>query len=316
MSPRARPFLKTASNFAQLRLGRGPGEGLLGHAEAHREHGPVGRAVDLVADRLEQVREALHALGLRRGHAEQHDVRQRRHRVGPLDVEVRLARPARGAAGARLAVADVLVVLAARLADLVELRVGQVRVEAVVEDLQVVRSRRASVGVDEHDRLAGALEPGGGVRRVALERVDAIGPGDVRRAVAVVDGVEVRLGHAGRSVGRRRRVARVAGHAVGRLGGLVRRLGGERDGVAVRPGGRGPCECRGTCEGGDCRAREANLHMSLQRWTGVPPGIPNGRAPIPTAGGRAYLAGRDWSKCAASGPKWARIAQLTTLEPR
>jgi hypothetical protein len=75
---------------------RGATERLLGHAEALREDRTRRVAVDGVADGLEEVREALHALGLGRRHGEQDDVRVRRHRVGPLDVSV--ASPARPAA--------------------------------------------------------------------------------------------------------------------------------------------------------------------------------------------------------------------------
>ena len=90
------------------RLADGAAERLFGHAEAHREDRATRIRVDRVRDRLEEVREALHALRLRRRHAEQDDVRVRRDRVRPLDVEVGLTGPALGAGRPRLAVADVL----------------------------------------------------------------------------------------------------------------------------------------------------------------------------------------------------------------
>jgi hypothetical protein len=106
VSPLAIPFWNTASNFA-VWFAAAPAERLLGDAEAHREDGPGRIRIDLVADRLEQVREPLDAFRLRGRHADQNDVRERRDRVRPLDVEVRLTRPAFGAGRPGLAVADV-----------------------------------------------------------------------------------------------------------------------------------------------------------------------------------------------------------------
>ena len=51
--------------------------------------------VDRLVDRLEDVREALHAERLRGRDGQQHDVRLRRDRICPLDVERRPRRPSR-----------------------------------------------------------------------------------------------------------------------------------------------------------------------------------------------------------------------------
>jgi hypothetical protein len=93
--------------------------------------------------------------------------------------ERRLDRPAGRRARPGQPVRVRVAVLELRVAegeDLVEVRVGQVREEAVVERLQLLCSARAAVGVDEDDRLTLAH---------LGQLVDAVGLSDVTRRVAV-----------------------------------------------------------------------------------------------------------------------------------
>jgi hypothetical protein len=111
------------------------GERLLGRAEALRDD-----VADAVIDHevlgLDDLREAGDALGLRNRRLDEHDVRPGRHRVGVLDVEGALERPA-----------DHVVVVAVERWDgaggLKHLQRRRVRQPEVgVELVQVLRDRR------------------------------------------------------------------------------------------------------------------------------------------------------------------------------
>ena len=148
--------------------------GLVG-AERHREDRPRRIVPDGPVDRVHQVRQALDALRLRRRRRQQDDVRLRRDRVGPLHVEVRLARPARRLPPGRVPVAGVRRVLVAGLAEREDRRDVRCRpTERGREVLRVRGGRRAAVGVHQHDRLARAVV-GGGERPETVERPDLVG---------------------------------------------------------------------------------------------------------------------------------------------
>ncbi len=157
-------------------------ERLLGEPEALREDGAGRVGVDRQLHGLEQVGEALDAQRFRRRSGEQHDVRERRHGVCPLDVERRLDRPARGRARAGDAVrprARVVRCGVAQRSPLGEVGIRQGREEGVVEELQVLRGRRIAVRVDEDDGLALAHQAGG------VELVNAVRGSDLGRRIAV-----------------------------------------------------------------------------------------------------------------------------------
>ena len=215
----------------ELHLGRAATERPLVRAERHREYGARRVAADRPVDRLHQVRQALHALRLGGRHSQEHDVGFRRDGVGPLHVEVRLAGPAVG--GRRAGLADpvpggVLVVRHPDREDLLEVR--RRPTECLCEEAKVFGGRRASVRVDEDDRLTRAL------RRASRQRAKSVPRPDVVRRVAVDRGGDtvVRRGslagdrRVGRPVGGERALGRLErerchrGHCLGR---------GRRDGA-------------------------------------------------------------------------------------
>ena len=209
------PLLENGIEFLR-RLFRRAAERLLGNTEAHREDRPARIRVDGVGDRLEQVRESLHALRLRRRDPDQNDVRERCDRVRPLDVERGLTGPALRSARAGLSFADVLEVGRPVRVHRRVVRRRQGRVEGVVECLQVGRAVRLAVRVDEHDRLPLPEQALPRSRRCSWvpDLVDAVGRANLLRRVAVDPGI--RLHRRRRSAGGCRCIVRrsdaVRGH--------------------------------------------------------------------------------------------------------
>ena len=164
---------------------RSAAEGLLGDSQRHREQRSGRRGVDLVGDRLEQIGKPLHAIGLRRRHRQQHNMRQRRYRICPFDVEAGLERPeCRGTRpGLAAAVAGVVELRIPLWEYLLEVGSRQSRKERVMEMLQISLRGRTAIRVHERNRLTLPIVrdvmAGYGNRR---DRIDAVcGPNLLRR---------------------------------------------------------------------------------------------------------------------------------------
>ena len=147
------------------------GEGLLGGAEALADH-----VAEVVLEHVllgrDDLREAVHALGLRHRGLDQQDAGARCDRVRVLHVQRGLPRPAD-----HVGVARVVGGYPARGVDHGELRrCGQA--EGPVEHAQVVPDRRRAERVDDDDRGAPAGHAAG------VHRGQAISPPDLGRLVA------------------------------------------------------------------------------------------------------------------------------------
>ncbi len=117
------------------------------------------------------VRDARQQVGVaRRLGLDQHDLRPRRHRVGPLDVERLLELPSARRVGPRQGGAGAL-------ADPRDGDDGQI--ELGVERVQVGLDVRIVVGVDDRDRLARAVA----LDRAEAHRAEAVRAGDLGRRV-------------------------------------------------------------------------------------------------------------------------------------
>ncbi len=142
-------------------------EGFLGGAEALADHVHV-----IVAEHVlfggHDLREAVHALGLRDRRLDQQDVRARRDRVGPLHVQRGLAGPADHVGVGRVVGGHP----PRGLDDLEPGRGGQA--VGLVEDGQVVPDGRGAVRVDDDDRGAPAGHPRG-VQRGQVVRLPDLG---------------------------------------------------------------------------------------------------------------------------------------------
>ncbi len=147
------------------------GKGLLGGAEALADH-VAQVVVEHVLLGRDDLREAVHALGLRDRRLDQQDVRPRSDRVGPLHVQRGLAGPADHVRAGRVVGGN-----PSRGADDLELRRGGQAV-GPVEDGQVVPDGRGAVGVDDDDGGAAAGHA------LGVQRGQAVGPPDLGRPVA------------------------------------------------------------------------------------------------------------------------------------
>ena len=182
-----------------LEGGRAAVERLFGRSKALRDHRSAVLG-DHGCLSLHEVREALHAKRLGRWGRDQQDVRHRRHRVRPLDIErdfdcpgapvLLTGRTAR--TGQRVGRGVALLELAegrataARQRAFLAAHMGKAK--RVIEDLQVVAHRLAAKGVDDDDRLPLALVTAGEERRKVVRIL-------LRRRVeaAARDGVALRL---------------------------------------------------------------------------------------------------------------------------